>query len=181
MPSRHSAMIIATPPFLVTRTAFSMVLSEQGDVIENMHFTSEWLFNRKRAMPCRARLDAPGTLHHVMIRGIEGKAIFRNNQDRKDFVGRLGTVAKQAGARILAWSLLSNHVHLLLFSGAAGLPLFMRRLLTGYAQGINRRHKRGGHLFQNRYKSIVCEEDSYLLEWVRYIYFVIPNSFSSPE
>jgi len=121
-------------------------------------------------MPRQARLDAPGTLHHVMIRGIEGKAIFRDNPDRKDFVSRLGTLSRETGSRILAWALLRNHAHLLLFSGPSGLALFVRRLLTGYAQGFNRKHKRRGHLFQNRYKSIVCEEDTYLLELVRYIH-----------
>jgi putative transposase len=121
-------------------------------------------------MPRQARLDAPGTLHHVMIRGIEGKAIFRDNRDRKDFVSRLGTLSRETGSRILAWALLRNHAHLLLFSGPSGLALFVRRLLTGYAQGFNRKHKRSGHLFQNRYKSIVCEEDTYLLELVRYIH-----------
>lgn len=121
-------------------------------------------------MPRQARLDAPGTLHHVMIRGIEGKSIFRDNRDRKEFVTRLGNLRKETGTRVLAWSLLKNHCHLLLFSGPSGLALFMRRLLTGYAQGFNRRHRRRGHLFQNRYKSIVCEEDPYLLEVVRYIH-----------
>ena len=121
-------------------------------------------------MPRQARLDAPGTLHHVMTRGIEGKSIFRDNRDRREFVSRLGNLTKETGTRVLAWSLLRNHVHLLLFSGPSGLALFMRRLLTGYAQGFNRRHRRRGHLFQNRYKSIVCEEDAYLLELVRYIH-----------
>ena len=121
-------------------------------------------------MPRQARLDGPGTLHHVMIRGIEGKSIFRDSRDRRDFVSRLGDLSKEMGTPILAWALLRNHVHILLFSGSPGLPLFMRRLLTGYAQGFNRRHKRRGHLFQNRYKSIVCEEDPYLLELVRYIH-----------
>jgi len=105
-----------------------------------------------------------------MIRGIEGKAILRDNRDRRDFDSRLGDLSKETGTPILAWALLRNHVHLLLFSGPAGLALFMRRLLTGYAQGFNRRHRRRGHLFQNRYKSIVCEEDPYLLELVRYIH-----------
>jgi putative transposase len=63
-----------------------------------------------------------------------------------------------------------NHVHLLFFSGPIGISKFMRRLLTGYALRYNRRHRRDGHLFQNRYKSIVCEEGTYLLELVRYIY-----------
>ena len=65
---------------------------------------------------------------------------------------------------------MDNHVHLLLISGTTGLPAFMRRLLTGYAVGFNRRHRRFGHLFQNRYKSIVGELDPYLLELVRYIH-----------
>ena len=62
-------------------------------------------------MPRRARLDAPGTLHHVMIREMEGKRIFQDTQDRKDFVTRLGDLSKQTGTRILAWPLLGNHVH----------------------------------------------------------------------
>lgn len=121
-------------------------------------------------MPRQARLDAPGTLHHVMIRGIEGANIFWDDQDREHFLLRVGTIGKATETRILAWALLDNHVHLLLFSGSSGLPRFMRRLLTGYAVWFNRRHQRLGHLFQNRYKSIVCEEDRYLLELVRYIH-----------
>jgi hypothetical protein len=79
-------------------------------------------------------------------------------------------IAQQTGTKILAWALMSNHVHLLLFSGPPGISKFMRRLLTGYALRYNRRHRRSGHLFQNRYKSIVCEEGTYLLELVRYIH-----------
>lgn len=115
-------------------------------------------------------MDAPGTLHHVMIRGIEGANIFRDDKDREHFLSRLGEIGKATGTRILAWALMDNHVHLLLFSGSSGLPSFMRKLLTGYAVWFNRRHQRAGHLFQNRYKSIVCEEDRYLLELVRYIH-----------
>ena len=121
-------------------------------------------------MPRQARLDAPGTLHHVMIRGIERSPIFRDDQDRHDFVSRAGILAQETGTRILAWTLMKNHVHLLLFSGPPGISKFMRRLLTGYALRYNRRHRRNGHLFQNRYKSIVCEEGAYLLELVRYIH-----------
>ena len=74
------------------------------------------------------------------------------------------------GRWVYAWALLPNHAPLLLRSGAPGLPQFMRRLLTGYALGDHRRHKRVGHLFQNRYKSIVCEEDAYFRELVRYLH-----------
>ena len=74
------------------------------------------------------------------------------------------------GTTLYAWAVLPNHAHLLLRSGAQGLPRFMRRLLTGYAVAYNRRHRRHGHLFQNRYKSIVVEEDPYFRELVRYIH-----------
>jgi putative transposase len=121
-------------------------------------------------MPRQARLDTPGTLHHVMIRGIERSPIFKDDQDRQDFISRMGMLAQETGTKILAWALMSNHVHLLFFSGSSGISKFMRRLLTGYALRYNRRHQRNGHLFQNRYKSIICEEESYLLELVRYIH-----------
>jgi putative transposase len=121
-------------------------------------------------MPRQARLDASGTLHHVMIRGIERSSIFDDDQDRRDFISRAGILSQETGTRIVAWALMRNHVHLLLFSGPPGISKFMRRLLTGYALRYNRRHGRNGHLFQNRYKSIVCEEGAYLLELVRYIH-----------
>jgi REP element-mobilizing transposase RayT len=105
-----------------------------------------------------------------MIRGIGQFPIFEDDHDRQDFISRAGVLALETGTRILAWALMRNHVHLLLFSGPPGISKFMRRLLTGYALRYNRRHRRNGHLFQNRYKSIVCEEGAYLLELVRYIH-----------
>ncbi len=116
------------------------------------------------------RLDAPGSLHHVMVRGIERKEIFRDDRDREDFLGRLGEIVQEEKASCFAWALIPNHAHLLLRTGTTPLARMMRRLLTGYAVSFNLRHQRSGHLFQNRYKSIVCEEDSYLLELVRYIH-----------
>jgi len=121
-------------------------------------------------MPRQARLDTPGTLHHVMIRGIEGTPIFRDDQDRGDFLSRIGQMVEKTGTKILAWTLMENHVHLLIFSGRQGISKFMRCLLTGYAIWYNRKYHRSGHLFQNRYKSIICEEDPYLLALVRYIH-----------
>jgi len=121
-------------------------------------------------MPRGARLDAPGTLHHVMMRGIERRRIVVDDKDRKDLIDRMGDLAAQTNTAIYAWALLKNHAHILLRSGSCGLPAYMRRLLTGYAISFNRRHHRHGHLFQNRYKSIVCEEDPYFRELVRYIH-----------
>lgn len=121
-------------------------------------------------MPRQARLDSPGTLHHVMIRGIEKRRIVDDEQDRRDFVRRLGELATATGTAIYAWALMSNHAHILLSSGVLGLAPFMRRLLTGYAISYNLRHRRHGYLFQNRYKSIVCEGDRYFTELLRYIH-----------
>jgi putative transposase len=121
-------------------------------------------------MPRQARLDSPGILHHVMIRGIEKRRIVDDDWDRRDFARRLGTLAEETQTPIYAWTLMSNHAHLLLCSGALGLAKFMRRLLTGYAVSYNLRHRRHGHVFRDRYKSIVCDGDSYFTELVRYIH-----------
>lgn len=121
-------------------------------------------------MPRGPRLDAPGTLHHVMVRGIDRRRLFETTTDRQDFVGRLDIVVRDTDLHVLAWALLSNHVHLLVRTGSRPLATAMRRLLTGYAVAFNHRHKRRGHLFQNRYKSILVEEEPYLLELTRYIH-----------
>ena len=121
-------------------------------------------------MPREARLDAPGTLHHVMARGIEGTDIFRTDEDRNDLLGRLAYQCEQEALKVYAWALLPNHFHLLVRTGNRPIFVSMRKVLTGYAVKFNLRHRRHGHLFQNRYKSIVCEEDPYLLELTRYIH-----------
>ncbi len=121
-------------------------------------------------MPRQPRLDAPGVLHHVMVRGLERQPIFRDDADRADFVTRLAALAESGALCVLAWALLPNHAHLLVRTGTRALPRSMRSLLTGYAGAFNRRHRRVGHLFQNRYKSIVVEEEPYLLELVRYLH-----------
>jgi len=102
--------------------------------------------------------------------GIEKRRIVDDNEDRQNFVKRLGDLAEETATKVYAWSLLNNHAHLLLGSGPLGLPKFMRRLLTGYAVTYNLRHHRHGHLFQNRYQSIVCDEEVYFRGLVRYIH-----------
>ena len=121
-------------------------------------------------MPRRARIDAPGALHHIVIRGIEGKAIFKDDTDREDFIDRLSSLLQETATPCYAWALMTNHVHLLLRTGSVPIASVMRRLLTGYAVRFNRKHRRHGHLFQNRYKSILCEEDRYLKQLVAYIH-----------
>lgn len=123
-------------------------------------------------MPRTARLDAPGALHHVMIRGIEGRKIFRDDDDddREDFINRLEILCPTTQTKCYAWAFLPNHCHFLFRTGTSPLSQLMRRLLTGYVVCFNHRHRRQGQLFQNRFKSIICQEDSYLKELVRYIH-----------
>ena len=121
-------------------------------------------------MPRHARLDIPGLLQHVIVRGIERRDIFLDDQDRQSFIDRFSTLLHKTNTECLAWALMTNHFHLLLYPRQVKLAIFMRRLLTGHAVTFNQRHRRAGHLFQNRYKSIVCEEEPYLLELVRYIH-----------
>jgi putative transposase len=109
-------------------------------------------------------------IHHVIIRGIERRAIFRDDTDRNDMIDRLADLLPATKTACYAWVFLPNHAHFLFRSGDAGLPTLMRRLLTGYAIRFNRRHRRHGQLFQNRYKSIICQEDLYLKELIRYIH-----------
>lgn len=121
-------------------------------------------------MPRQPRLDTPGALHHVMGRGIEGIDIFGHERDREDFLKRLKDLCERKAISVYAWALMDNHFHILTRTGDRSLSDCMRKLLTGYAVNYNRRHKRYGHLFQNRYKSILCEDDPYLLELTRYIH-----------
>ena len=121
-------------------------------------------------MPRGARIDLPGLLQHVIVRGIEKRPIFMDERDRASFRSRLCQLLSETGMQCYAWALLPNHFHLLLRPRWTRLGTFMARLLTGYAVTFNLRHKRSGRLYQNRYKSIVCEDEPYFLELVRYIH-----------
>ena len=121
-------------------------------------------------MPRGPRLDAPGCLHHVIARGIERRPLFGSDAERTDLLTRIGAAARAQAWDVYAWALMPNHVHLLVRTGVVGLSATVQRILGGYASAFNRRHRRAGHLFQNRFKSIVVEEEGYFVELVRYIH-----------
>jgi putative transposase len=98
-------------------------------------------------MPRKARIDAPGALHHIIVRGIERRDIFKDQTDKINFLDRLELIVSETSTPCFAWALMTNHVHLLLRTGLTPIATVMRRLLTGYAQQFNRRHKRHGQLF----------------------------------
>lgn len=121
-------------------------------------------------MPRVARLDAPGILHHVRGRGIERRKIFLNDFDYRDFLARLEYACADGAASLYAFCLMPNHFHLSIRTGERPLATTMRKLLTAYATSFNRRNKRDGHLFQNRYKSTVVDDEQYFLGLLRYIH-----------
>jgi putative transposase len=88
-------------------------------------------------MPRQARIDAPGALHHIIIRGIERKVILGDDKDRDDFLERLSGLLKEKMTPCYAWALMTHHVHLLLRTGTVPVASIMRRLLTGYAVRFN--------------------------------------------
>ena len=102
-------------------------------------------------MPRKARIDAPGALHHIICRGIERRRIFDDDADRDNFLERLGAILKETSTSCYGWALIPNHFHLLLRTGRVSIATVMRRLLTGHAGYFNKRHRRTGHLFQDRY------------------------------
>jgi len=121
-------------------------------------------------MPRGPRLDYPGALHHVIARGIERRKIFHSLRDRLDFLARLGDLVLESRAALYAWVLMPNHIHALLRTGNLSISRLMQRLLGPHAGAFNRRYNRSGHLFQNRFKNTLVEEEPYLLELVRYLH-----------
>jgi REP element-mobilizing transposase RayT len=106
----------------------------------------------------------------VIFRGIERRRIFMDDDDRQELLDRLSSVLPESDMGCYAWALMPNHVHLVLRTGAIPLARVMARINTGYACAFNRRHDRVGHLFQNRYRSILVDDDAHLFALVRYVH-----------
>ena len=121
-------------------------------------------------MARRPRVFASGLLYHVIVRGNQRRMTFRSDQDYNAYRERLEKYRAKFRVKIYAYCLMPNHVHLLLESGATPLSKFMQGLQQSYTQYFNRRYRKVGHLFQGRYKAIICDKDKYLLALVRYIH-----------
>jgi REP element-mobilizing transposase RayT len=116
------------------------------------------------------RVEFPGALYHVIVRGNERKEIFRDDSDRREYLRRLAHYREKFGFRLLAYCLMGNHAHLAVEIGKFPLSQIMAGLQSAYTQYFNRRHRRVGHLFQGRYKAFVVEKDIYALALIRYIH-----------
>jgi putative transposase len=112
----------------------------------------------------------PGALYHVIVRGNQRQAIFRSDADRRRYLDLLKQYRKRYDFHLYAFVLMSNHIHLLLEVGETPLAKAMQGLQQSYTLYFNRKYELVGHLFQGRYKDILCDRDAYLLELVRYIH-----------
>ena len=116
------------------------------------------------------RIDYADAYYHVTCRGNERREIFRDDEDRRAFLDRVQRSLEIYAVRVHCYVLMDNHFHLVVQTPKANLSEFMRHLNVSYTGYYNRRHRRVGHLFQGRFKAIVVEADSYLLELSRYVH-----------
>ena len=121
-------------------------------------------------MARKPRVEFDGALYHVIVRGNNRRDIFRDDVDRVSYLERIEHYRKRYQGTVYAYVLMSNHVHLLIETGTVGLSKIMQGIQFSYTQRYNWRHRVVGHLFQGRYKAILCDRDVYLLELVRYIH-----------
>ena len=121
-------------------------------------------------MARKSRIEVPGGLYHIITRGNNRRNIFRSHDDYLRF---LHMVTEQKAKRpffLYGYCLMPNHTHLLIERQDDAVSRIMQSVLTGYGQYFNRKYKKIGHLFQGRYKAILCQTDRYLGELVRYIH-----------
>jgi len=121
-------------------------------------------------MARKPRVHFAGALYHVMSRGNQGQAIFKDDQDRERYLDFLKEGPKRFGYRLYGYVLMGNHVHHLIEIGQTPLSKVMQNILFRYTRYWNHRYKTTGHLFQGRYKAILCDKESYLLELIRYLH-----------
>ena len=115
------------------------------------------------------RIELAGGLYHATSRGDRREAIYRDDQDRTDWLAVLGEVCSRFNWRCHAWCEMTNHYHCVVETPDANLSKGMRQLNGVYTQRVNRRHGLVGHLFQGRFKAIPVERDAYLVELARYV------------
>jgi REP element-mobilizing transposase RayT len=121
-------------------------------------------------MPRPPRIEFTGAFYHIIVRGNNKQSIFLDDQDRYKYLGLLERYKKQHGFIIYAYTLMNNHVHLLIETLSAPISKIMQVINFTYTSYFNRKHKKVGHLFQGRYKAYLCDRDAYLLALVRYIH-----------
>lgn len=120
-------------------------------------------------MPRTPRGQSESGIYHVMLRGIDRAQLFYDAEDHLAFIERLSKYKEKYGYLLLAYSLMGNHVHMLIREGSSGLSQDIKSLATSYAHWFNEKYDRSGYLFQSRFKSEPITSDGYLLQALHYI------------
>lgn len=121
-------------------------------------------------MPRKPRIEFSGAFYHVIVRGNQKQRVFKDAADFQKYLLTLTVYKNRTGCRIYAYVLLSNHVHLLIETADIPLSKVMQGVNQTYTMYFNRKYRTVGHLFQGRYKAILCDRDAYLLGLVKYIH-----------
>jgi putative transposase len=121
-------------------------------------------------MPRTIRIQFPGATYHVYSRGNEKKAIYKDDHDRKKFIDIMARVKSKIDFDLYAYVLMKNHYHILMNVPGENLGKIMQLINTAYSVYFNWKYKRVGHLYQNRYNSIVVGDDNYFMDLTRYIH-----------
>lgn len=116
------------------------------------------------------RIEYPGAFYHVIVRGNQRQAIFNDKTDRFKYLELVERYRKRHGFVLYAYTLMTNHVHLLVETPKSPISRIMQAISFTYTQYFNQKHRKIGHLFQGRYKAYLCDRDKYLLSLVRYIH-----------
>jgi REP element-mobilizing transposase RayT len=116
------------------------------------------------------RIEYPGAVYHVVCRGNNRQAVFRDDYDRKRYLEKLSLYCQDKDVELLCYCLLGNHVHLVLETPQGNLSKMMQAFQTSYTVYFNKRHGRTGHVFEQRYKAFLVDRDNYLLEVSRYVH-----------
>ncbi|HET8759863.1 MAG TPA: transposase [Nitrospiria bacterium] len=131
-------------------------------------------------MARKPRVEFPGAFYHVIARGNRRETLFHDAEDFAAYLTRLERYRQRDGLTCHAYVLMSNHVHVLVETGAVPLSRTMQTLQFTYTQHYNRRYGKTGHLFQGRYQAILCDREAYLLELVRYLH-LNPARLRTPQ
>jgi len=122
-------------------------------------------------MARKPRIHYPGALYHVMVRGNNGESIFFEETHKRKYISLLKLYKKKCGYKLYAFCIMDNHAHLLIQVNDVPLSRIMQGIQQVYTQWFNSIHKRTGHVFQQRYKALLCDKDNYLFQLIKYIHY----------
>lgn len=146
------------------------ICANKGSGFANLLLTVCRVLWYKSNMARKPRVECTGALYHVIVRGNQRQKVFLADDDHRQYIERLKFYQKRHAFALYAYVLMPNHVHLLIEQGETPLSKAMQGIQQSYTNYYNRKYGKSGHLFQGRYKAILCDRDAYLLELIRYIH-----------